>query len=367
MSKFAIVAKADGVVEITLYDVIDRLYGISAAAIYDQLKDLGNVKTIRVHLNSNGGSVFEGTAIYNLLKQHAARVVVLIDGLAASIASIVAMAGDEIEIGDGAYLMIHDPLGYVRGDSEDMRDMAELLDKMRDQLVGIYARRTLQPEDQIREWMKSETWMSANEAVANGFADRSVAGLQVAAMAPVGVFENPPQALLAKRQEHKGDNVMSENKTPQPATWPELKTCCPGADADFLGKQMDASATVEDAIKAWMGELQRRSEADATACKEAEEAKAEAEKRAGEAEAEAEKAKAGKPGVDALGGGKGKAEGEGDPLAAFQAAVDEKLKTGLSKPDAVRAIVKEQPELHAGYVEAHNANVGPSSFRGQRA
>jgi ATP-dependent Clp endopeptidase proteolytic subunit ClpP len=370
MNKFHVVAKADGVAEITIYDVIDRYYGISAAAIYDQLKALGSIKSIRVRLNSNGGSVFEGIAIYNLLKQHSARVNVRIDGLAASMASIIAMAGDDIEIGDGAYLMIHDPLGSVRGDSADMREMADLLDKMRDQLVGIYARRTSQSEEQIKEWMKAETWMTADEAIANRFADRSVAGLQVAAVAPVDLFEHPPQALLAKRHtKTKGDSDMAENSAPKPATWHELKNCCPGADADFLGKQMDSQATAEDATKAWMGELQRRSEADANARKDAEAATAEAQKQAADAKAEAEKAKSVKPGVEMLGGGTSKGGGSesGDPRAEFEAAVDEKLKTGLSRVEAIKAVVKANPELHAAYVQAHNAAVGPSSFSGARA
>lgn len=160
---------------------------------------------------------------------------------------------------------------------------------------------------------------------------------------------------------------MAESTAPKPATWQELKNCCPKADAEFLGKQMDAQATAEDATKAWMGELQRRSEADAQARQDAEEAKTEAEKQTAEAKTEAEKAKAGKPGVEALGGGGGKEEGEGDPLAEFEAAVDEKMKTGLSKPEAIKAVVKSNPELHADYVQAHNAEVGPSSYRGQRA
>ena len=367
MTKFQVVAKANGVAEITIYDVIDRYYGISAKSIYDKLKELGEIKNIVVRLNSNGGSIIEGTAIYNLLKQNAAKVTVKIDGLAASMASIVAMAGDKIEIGEGAYLMIHDPLGIAFGGSEEMRDMADLLDKMRDQLVGIYARRTGQSEDQIKEWMKAETWMTAAEAVENHFADRSVAGLQAAAMAPVGLFEHPPQALIGERH-NNGDEIMAETTVPKPATWQELKNCCPGADAEFLGKQMDVQATVDNASKAWMGELQRRSEADAKARKEAEDAKAEAEKQAAEAKAEAEKAKAKKPGVDVLGGGGGKEAGEGDPLAEFETAVDEKMKTGLSKPDAIRAVVKGNPELHAAYVQAHNDKVGPPSpFCGQRA
>ena len=160
---------------------------------------------------------------------------------------------------------------------------------------------------------------------------------------------------------------MADNTAPKPAAWHELKNCCPGADADFLGKQMDAQATTDDASKAWMGELQRRSEADAKARKEAEDARAEAEKQAAEAKAEAEKVKAGKPGVEMLGGGKKQDGGSGDPRAEFEAAVEEKMKAGMSKLDAIKAVVKSNPELHASYVEAHNAAVGPSSFRGQRA
>jgi ATP-dependent Clp endopeptidase proteolytic subunit ClpP len=370
MSKFEVVAKSPGVAEITIYDTIDRYWGISAKSIYDQLKELGEVEDIILRLNSNGGSVIEGTAIYNLLKQHSARVTVKIDGLAASMASIVAMAGDDIEIGEGAYLMIHDPLGCICGDSDDMRDMADLLDKMRDQFVGIYARRTSQSEEQIKEWMKAETWMTAEEAVKNRFADRAVDGLKVAAMAPVGLFEHPPQALLESRHNTKDEvKIMPENTTPKPATLPELKACCPGADAEFLIKQMEAQATTADASKAWMGELQRRSEAEAQARKEAEEAKAEAEKQLADAKAEAEKTKtSGKPGVEALGGGSGKSDGgSGDPIAEFEDAVDEKVKTGMDRPSAIKAVVKNHPELHASYVEAHNRNVGPSTFRGQRS
>jgi len=370
MSKFEVVAKADGVAEITIYDVIDRYWGISAEAIYTALKEMGDVKAITVRLNSNGGSVFEGTAIYNILKSHAARVTVKIDGLAASMASIVAMAGDDIEIGDGAYMMVHDPLGYVRGDADEMRDMADLLDKMRDTLVGIYARRTGRTEDEIQGLMKNETWMTAAEAVENGFANRSVAGLQIAAMAPVGLFEHPPAALVAehKPNTNQGAESMAEKTTenmPKAATLDELKNCCPGANADFLVAQLDAQATAEQASRAWMGELQKKAESAEVTAKEAADAKAEAEKQAAEAKAEAENAKNGKPGVEMLGGG-GEGEGHTDPKAEFEAAVDEKMKTGMNKADAVKAITKANPELHAAFVAAHNADIGPSTYRGSR-
>lgn len=354
MSKFEVINKGGGLAEITLYDTIDRFYGISAASIYDQLKELGDIKQIRARINSSGGSVFEGIAIYNILKHHSARVTISIDGLAASMASVIAMAGDSIEIGDGAYMMIHDPLGDVKGNAEEMRDMADLLDKMRDQLIGIYARRTSQTNDQIMEWMKNETWMTADEAIANGFADRSTAGLKIAAFAPLGLFENPPPALLAERQP-QGAKPMSDTTTPQAATWAELKACCPGADAEFLGKQLDANATAQAATTAWMNELQLRAEIAAEEKAKADAARAEAEKQAEEARAEAEKAKAAKPGVSVLGGGKSKATGEGNAIEDFCAAVDAKVKAGLNRTKATAAVVRDNPELHAEYIAAVNA------------
>ncbi len=178
----------------------------------------------------------------------------------------------------------------------------------------------------------------------------------------IGSFDSVITDLAAESRRNRR-NTMSENTALKAATWQELKNCCPEADAEFLGKQMDAQATSEDATKAWMGELQRRSEADTQARKDAEKAKTEAEKQTAEAKTEAEKAKAAKPGVEPLGGGSGKKEGTGDPRAEFEAAVDEKLKTGLSKPDAIKAVVKSNPELHAAFVETHNAEVGPSSYR----
>jgi len=168
---------------------------------------------------------------------------------------------------------------------------------------------------------------------------------------------------LAATARRKGRNRMSETNTPKAATWQELKACCPGADSEFLGKQMDANATTDQASGAWMTELQLRAEIAEEEKAKAEAAKVEAEQQAAEAKADAEKAKAGKPGVDMLGGGGNSGDGVADPVAAFHDAVEEKMKAGMSKPDAVRSVIKSNPDLHASYIEAHNAEVGPSSFR----
>jgi ATP-dependent Clp protease, protease subunit len=158
--------KKSDTLELSLYGTIDPLWGdVSAVTVRDAIKAAGNAKTIHVRVNSPGGSVFDSVAIHSLLRSHPARKLVTVDGLAASAASIVMMAGDDIEIATGGFVFVHDPLGYVQGDAAEMRDMAGLLERMKGQLVGIYARRTGRTEADIVRMMAEETWMSAEEAV----------------------------------------------------------------------------------------------------------------------------------------------------------------------------------------------------------
>src|SRR5690606_2370550 len=121
-------------------------------------------------------SVFEGNAIYNALVRHPARAEADIDGIAASIASVIAMAGERIHIAANAFIMVHNPRGVVWGEAADMRKMAGTLDTVRGSLVGTYARRTGRDTAQIEAWMDAETWFNAEEAVEFGFADEIVEG-----------------------------------------------------------------------------------------------------------------------------------------------------------------------------------------------
>lgn len=152
-----------------LYDEISW-FGISADTF---VKDLQAIKagSIDVRINSPGGSVFEGLAIYNALKNHPATITVHIDGLAASIASIIAMAGDSIQMAENAFLMIHEPWSMVIGGATELRKEADLLDKVAGQLVGTYASRTSKSKDEILDLMGAETWFTAQEALAAGFID----------------------------------------------------------------------------------------------------------------------------------------------------------------------------------------------------
>jgi len=172
--------------EITIYGDIGTSWwneSISAKQFSDDLKSLGDdLEHITVRLNSAGGSVFEGLTIRSILKNHQANVTVHIDGYAASIASIIAMAGDKIVMAKGSMMMIHNPMSSMwGGEAKDFREAADLLDKIRDSLVSVYADRTGISTDELITMLDEETWMSAEEAVEHGFADEVEEGNAVTA------------------------------------------------------------------------------------------------------------------------------------------------------------------------------------------
>ncbi|NLW80699.1 MAG: Clp protease ClpP [Desulfovibrionales bacterium] len=129
-------------------------------------------KTIHIRINSPGGSVFDAEAMRTVISQHKARTICHIDGYAASAASTLALAADEVEISAGGMLMIHDAWGYGMGRAEELEACAALLRKTTASIAAAYARRTGKPLAKIREWMDRETWFSAPEALEHGFADR---------------------------------------------------------------------------------------------------------------------------------------------------------------------------------------------------
>lgn len=171
-SWYQIQNKANNAAEILIYDEIGY-WDINAKDLARDLKDIGNVSNIDVRINSPGGSVFDGTAIYNLLKNHNAEVTVYIDGLAASIASVIAMAGDKIVMAENALMMIHNPWSGVWGEADDMRKEAEVLDKIKDSIIATYVSRTGKTADELSAMMDEETWLDATEAVELGFADET--------------------------------------------------------------------------------------------------------------------------------------------------------------------------------------------------
>jgi len=172
-------ASGPGVFELDVYDIVDPIgenywFGtcfVSAKDVRAKLKAAGDINKIVCRINSVGGDVFDGTAIYNLLKDHPARVEVHVDGICASIASIIAMAGDDITMGQGTWMMIHCPYSQMMVDalSDDLRKAAYTLDKMRDAMAAVYCERTGIKQDECISLMQEETWMTAEEALEQGF------------------------------------------------------------------------------------------------------------------------------------------------------------------------------------------------------
>jgi ATP-dependent Clp protease protease subunit len=282
--------------EVLIYEQIgESLWseGVTAKTFAKDLQAKGKLRQIDVRINSPGGSVFDGLAIYNTLKQHSATVNVYIDGMALSIASVIAMAGDNIQIAQNALMMIHNPQGMVAGTSGDMRKYADMLDKVRDAIVTSYKDRTSLDEAELIEMLDNETWMTAEEAVAHGFADDVMESLAIAAGFEMPSFITVPTdvaALIVNDNQVIGVEDMAdkpivdavETVRPIAATVEELKAL-PGADAQWIVDQLSAHITLDaakDALNARLVEkltaatehiaelqsrLQSRSEPEATA------------------------------------------------------------------------------------------------------
>jgi len=215
--------KAETESTVYLYDEIG-FFGVMAE---DFVKDLAAISTPIIHLrvNSPGGSVFDGTAIYNAIKHHPSKIVAHIDGLAASIASLAVMAADEIHMAENAFFMIHQPWSIVMGNSETMREEADLLDKVGGSIIKTYVDRSIIDEKTVIEMMDKETWMTAEEALENGFIDvvdeNKKDEKARASLFDLSVFANVPAQL---KGEHK-----------QPPTARELEKIL--KDQGFSNKQ----------------------------------------------------------------------------------------------------------------------------------
>lgn len=219
-SWYSINSLSKGRAEVLLYDEIGG-WGISARQFATDLKALGDVGQIDLRIHSPGGDVFEGMAIYNFLRNHPANVDVYIDGLAASMGSVIAMAGNTIYIPENAMMMVHKPWGMQGGDADAMRRYAELLDKVESSLVMAYVAKTGKSEDEIKDLLKEETWMTGREAVEAGFADQLTEPLAAAAQLNsqrMKEFDNMPEALKQLMQPRA--QVQAPVQTPTPAVTP---------------------------------------------------------------------------------------------------------------------------------------------------
>lgn len=196
-------AAGDKSAEVLIFDVIGADFfgeGVTAKRVKQDLDALGEVDDITVRINSPGGNVWDGLAIFNMLKEHPAEVHVQVEGLAASAASFIAMAGDLITMGEGSMMMIHNPATLAWGDGDALRKAADMVDKVEQQTIDIYSRRTGIDAKKIDDMLAAETWMTDAEAVELGFADERTAERAVPKPAAswdklVALFKHPPESL----------------------------------------------------------------------------------------------------------------------------------------------------------------------------
>lgn len=213
-------AKANKPAEVFIYENVGQglFYdGVTAKQFAKEVKALGDVSALDVHINSDGGDVFEGFGIYNTLNQMRARITVYVDGVAASIASVIAMAGAEIVMSETASIMLHEPMGGVMGTADKMDAYAANLRRHRDIIAKVYADRTGNDIDKVKKWMGADptnlgTWFSADEAIANKFATRKVENMKVAALSPVprgvGEAKHQYEALMARMAARRAEAVL---------------------------------------------------------------------------------------------------------------------------------------------------------------
>ena len=196
---YALAASAGETATIQIFDQIGEDWfggsGLSGKQFSDVLNEVGNGPLL-VEINSPGGNVWDGLSIYNQLRGRRAPVTTRVVGIAASIASIIALAGDRVEMADAALMMIHDPSGMASGTSEDMRKMADALDQHAQVLVGVYAKKTNRSPESIRAAMKAETWFTTAEAIQFGLVDKPIKQLAMAAKwHPRAVSPKAPQSV----------------------------------------------------------------------------------------------------------------------------------------------------------------------------
>ncbi|MCP5004521.1 MAG: Clp protease ClpP [Planctomycetes bacterium] len=212
--------------ELKIYDDIGADFfgdGVTAKNIDAQLAEMSGDLTVRI--NSYGGDVFEGHAIYNLIKGYEGKTTVIIDGIAASAASVIAMAGDEVVMPINGMLMIHDPWTFAMGDSKEMTKTAEVLDQIKQTIVNVYEEKTNIDSDEIAVMMSEETWLDADQANELGFAIKSKENSE------------PVQMTEAKRWINKAPQLPEVEPETKPE--PELKAY---ANADARKRILEITA-----------------------------------------------------------------------------------------------------------------------------
>jgi len=195
----------DAVAEVYIFDEIGA-YGITAQDFIAEMKEYKGTP-VNLRINCIGGDVFDGMAMYNIIKKREAKTTAYIEGIAASMGSVIALAADEVVMAENSLFMIHNAWGGAMGEAEDMRKTASVLEKISGEIASIYKRKTRLSLDRIQDMMDEETWLNAEEAYELGFIDTISDSIKVAAKYDVSKFKN-----ITTEQIHNKLNINVNNK-----------------------------------------------------------------------------------------------------------------------------------------------------------
>lgn len=213
-SWFAMRGRSANAASISIFSEIGE-WGVTADDFRRELEALGDVDELAVSISSAGGDVSAGFAIYDLLERHPANKVVTISGLAASMASVIAMVGDKVVMPRNALLMIHNPWGQVIGESEQIISFGEALGKMQEQIADAYVNRSGMDRKEVIRMMNRETWLNANEALKLNLVDEIAEPIKMAAAFDISRFHNVPAAFgrtMESIMKKRGAQAETENE-----------------------------------------------------------------------------------------------------------------------------------------------------------
>lgn len=364
-------AKGKGGGEIMIYSYIGKRWKdenvVDAQRFVGELQGLVNAGAgdVNIRINSPGGDVADGMAIYNAIRSVKERCVCTIDSAAYSMASVIALAGRKTRMHDTGQYMLHNPRGGAYGTEDDLEVGLKSLRAAKAVLVKAYAAKTGKSDEEIDAMMKETTWITADRAKELGFVDEIIDG----GMAGIAAsFDTQAWAdyytgcgpMPVSDSDDGGDGVPVDNRDVGPMevvmlTSKQIREACPGASAEFVLEQVEACEA--NAERTLVDVLTAHAAAQAKVIEAERAARAEAEKKAAEAEANA--AKPDSDGVPPLAAGGADDDGpNGDPIAAFEGLIASCVKRGKSRREATIEAASSNPELHQAYLHAYNAQHG---------
>lgn len=222
--------KSSEVADVYLFNDIGT-FGVTAQNFIDEIKEYEDTE-LNIHINSLGGEVFEGMAIYSIIQRRKSKTTVYIEGIAASIASVIALAADEVIMSENSLLMIHNAWGGTQGEAKDMRKQAEILDKITNEIAEVYVKKSGISYNEVVRMMDEETWLTAEEAVALGFVDSISEPIKVAAKYDVSKYKNITNK--------KVEQILSLTKKREIKMTEELKTWFNSKVEEIIAKVKDS-------------------------------------------------------------------------------------------------------------------------------